>query len=157
MGDVNPENTSAIIATIEQSVVPLENIKARLYQFVEDIGNINNAMMSAFYGKRKMLVSVDGQKVPVEFDFNELKKMRYQIRADVGPSSYMSELSTVKTLDNLLNNGHINKLQYLERMPQGYIRDIQSLIEDVKTEMQMIQQQAQMSMQGGMPQAQPQV
>jgi len=61
MGDVNPENTSAIIATIQQSVVPLENIKARLYQFVEDIGNINNAMMAAFYKKRKMLISMDGQ------------------------------------------------------------------------------------------------
>jgi len=144
MGDVNPENTSAIIATIEQSVVPLENIKARLYQFVEDIGNINNAMMAAHYGKRKMLVSVDGKKVPVEFDFGGLKKMRYAIRADVGPGSYMSEAATVKTLDNLLGNNRINMKQYLERMPQGYIKDIQSLIEDVKTEMEMAKQQAQM-------------
>ncbi len=140
MGDVNPENTSAIIATIQQSGVPLENIKARLYQFVEDIGIINNVMMSAFYGTRKMLVNLNGQKIPITFNFKELVKMRFNIRADVGPGATLSQQATTQTLDNLLLNGHIDLVQYYERQPKGTIPNVEGLIEDAKAKMEAMQQ-----------------
>ena len=40
MGNVKPDNTSAIMVMQTQSEVPLENIRAGLYEWVEDIGQI---------------------------------------------------------------------------------------------------------------------
>jgi hypothetical protein len=41
----------------------------------------------------------------------------------------------MQTLDNLLMNNHINAVQYLERMPNGYIARKQELIAELKAQM----------------------
>ena len=50
MGNVRPDNTSAIIALQSASNVPLENPRALLYEWVEDIGRILLDMMGTYYG-----------------------------------------------------------------------------------------------------------
>ena len=40
-------------------------------------------------------------------DFSVLKDMWYTVKTDVGESSYYSEVASLQTLDNLLNNGMI--------------------------------------------------
>src|SRR5690606_18747153 len=40
LGEVKPDNTSAIIAVQQSSAIPLETVKQNLYQFIEDIGYI---------------------------------------------------------------------------------------------------------------------
>lgn len=149
MGDVKPENNQAIISTIQQSVVPLENVRSHMYQLIEDMGNINNAMMAAYYGKRKMLTEVvEGEIMSTEFDFKTLKTMRYKIKADVGPSTYVSELTNMTTLDNLLLNKHITFKQYLDQAPSGKIPGQAKLLgeekvkEKLQQEMMARQQQA---------------
>jgi hypothetical protein len=54
------------------------------------------------------------------------------IKLDVGASSYYSEIASIQTLDNLLRDGHIDILQYLERIPDGYIPNRRALIEEIK-------------------------
>ena len=61
LGAIDPKNTSAIIAVQKTAVVPLENIKANLYEFIEDTGRILLDMMATKYGKRKVLIT-DGKK-----------------------------------------------------------------------------------------------
>ena len=55
------------------------------------------------------------------------------LKLDVGASSYYSEIAAMQTLDNLLTGGHITALQYLERIPDGYIPARQALINELKT------------------------
>jgi hypothetical protein len=71
-------------------------------------------------------------KVVVDFDFSILKKIQFGVRQDVGASSYWSEIANMQTLDNLLMNHHINAVQYLERMPNGYIAKKEALIAELK-------------------------
>jgi len=132
LGDVKPDNHAAIIAVQQAAAVPLETIKANLYQFVEDIGYIWLDMMATKYGKRNISISTNGQRQVVPFDFNRLKDMRLKLKVDVGPSSYWSEITAMQTLDNLLQAEKINFLQYLERIPNGVIPQKQELIDEIK-------------------------
>ena len=65
-------------------------------------------------------------------DFSALKDKLINLRVDVGPSSQFTEAMAVSTLDKLLAAGRISLVQYLERMPEGYIPAQQPLIEDAR-------------------------
>jgi hypothetical protein len=134
LGEINPDNTSAIIAVQQSSSVPLETVKRNLYQYVEDIGYIWLDMMASNYGKRKIDVMVMGKRVVKDFDFSKLKDMKMRIKIDVGPSSYWSQITALQTLDALLERDRITFQQYLERVPNGIIPKSQELIEELKAQ-----------------------
>ena len=147
MGDINPENASgkSIIATVNQSIVPLENVKANLYEWIEDIGIILLDMMSNYYGTRPMVFkSAHGKnREVIDFDFSKLRNVYLSSKCDVGPSTYWSELAGVETLDNLFEKGSIEIVDYLEALPEGYIPHKQELIDKLKTKAEELKLKAQ--------------
>lgn len=158
LGDTRPDNTSAIIALQKASGVPLEIVRQNLWQCVEDLTAIWLDMMRAYYGKRyvelpplanpdplptsipmgmdtpamQQFVSGAG---PVLFDFEVLDRHPLSLKIDVGGSAYWSEIAQMQTLDNLLMNGQIDIVDYLERVPNGYIVNQQELIDKMKQKM----------------------
>lgn len=146
MGDSRPDNTSAIIALQRAANTPMEMTKQNMYQCIEDMGRIFMDIMSVRYGIRKVAVKMEAEKnVPIpldiqlpedpfaeDFDFSILRTLSVSIRQDAGASSYWSEIACMQTLDNLLINKQITLLQYLERLPNGYITEKQKLIDDIK-------------------------
>lgn len=142
LGQIDPKNTSAIIAVQKSSAIPLENPKANLYEWIETIGEILFDMMGAKYGVRPIQIERNGQKEIVEFDFSQFKDTWLDIRADVGESTYWSELASIQTLDNLLAQDKIDFLDYLERVPEEYIPQKQELMSKIKENMAAQQQQA---------------
>lgn len=132
LGDVKPDNTSAIIAIQQAAAVPLETIKQNLYQFVEDNGYIWLDFMANYYGVRKVDIMVLGKREVKEFDFGTLKKMKLRLKIDVGPSSYWSQITAMQTIDHLLEADRITFQQYLDRVPAGLIPKSKELIEDLK-------------------------
>lgn len=150
-GNVDPKNTSAIIATQRASSVPLENPRSNLYEWVENVGHILFDFMGTYYGLRPVGIEVDGQKTVVNYDFSVFKNLWLNIRADVGESSYWSEIATQQTLTNLLQGGFITIVDFLERSSNEYIPQRESLIVELKArQAQMEAQQAQMA-QGATP------
>jgi len=134
LGDIKPDNTSAIIAVQQSSAIPLETIKQNLYQFIEDIGYIWLDFMANYYGKRKIDVEIMGKRTIREFDFSKLKKMKFRIKIDVGPSSYWSQITAMQTLDNLLQSDKISFKQYLDRLPSGLVPQKEELIKEIEQE-----------------------
>ena len=143
LGDARPDNTSAIIALQRASAVPSEITKQNLYQSVEDLGQIYLEFMTAYYGKRTVkapMPNLEGLNIQmpknldiaIEFDFGTLRNYPMILKLDVGASSYWSEIASMRTLDNLLMSGHISVIQYLERIPSGYIQDKEGLIADIQ-------------------------
>lgn len=128
LGNVRPENTSAILALQKSSSVPMELVKQELYQAVEDMGLIWLDQMRAYYGTR--MVQYNGQTV--SFDFGSLEQVPLSLKLDVGGSAYWSEIAQLQTLDNLLASGHITIIDYLERLPNGYVSGQQELIDTIK-------------------------
>jgi hypothetical protein len=152
MGQIdNPKNTSAIIAVQKSSAIPLENPKANLYEWIEDIGHVLLDMIGTYYGQRPVVMDVPSQdpqtgqqttqKQVVMYDFSQFKDLWLKVRADVGEASYWSEIQTMQTVDNLLEQGHIDFIQYLERIPDEYIPQKAQLISEIKENMQNKQQQ----------------
>lgn len=133
LGDVNPENATALAIVTKQAAVPLENIRANLYQFIEDIGRIWLDFMANYYGTRKVGVTILGKREVREVDFSKLKDVKMNIKIDVGASNLWSENAAIQTLDNLLREDRINFLQYLERVPNGIVTKKQELIEELKS------------------------
>lgn len=142
MGDINPEAASgkSIIATVKQSVVPLENVKSNFYEWVEDQGAILVDMMGTYYGTRPLIIrGKDGQEL-VEVDFSTLKESYLYTRCDVGASSYWSEIAEIETLDSLFaKDGGITIVEYLESLPNGYISDKAELIEKINARLSTMQ------------------
>ena len=146
-GDTRPDNTSAIIALQRAASIPSEITKQNLYQSVEDLGRIYLEFMAEYYGNRPVDVPA-AQMVPeiaqfagvpndqttlVDFDFSILKDIPMCMKLDVGASAYWSEIASVQTLDNLLMQGKIELVDYLERIPEGYISKRAELISKYST------------------------
>jgi hypothetical protein len=181
LGNVRPDNTSAIIAVQKSAAIPLENPKANLYQWIEDIGEILLDMMGTYYGARPLPMDVKVPKIdpmtqepqmnidgsPVEetqkqiimFDFSKLKDTWLNVRADVGESSYWSEIAAQQTLTNMLGQGYLDVVQFLKRVPDEMIPQKQELIQELELKQQQMemQQQQQMQMQQAQQMQQQQV
>ena len=159
LGNVRPDNTSALIALQSSSQVPLENPQACKYEWVEDIGRILLDMMGTYYGERPVVKHEQRTEQMVDpttgmpssmvknvatvelYDFSVLKNLWLNVRADVGASTYWSRIAVVQTLDNLKQNGVLDVLDYLERMPDEYIPRKDELLAKIRN--QLSQQQAQ--------------
>ena len=165
LGDTRPDNTSAIIALQRAASTPSEITKQNLYKSIEDLYRIYIEFMGEYYGKRyvdmttpeevRQVYDFIGQEtpaeIPMQFDFSQLKDMPMHIKLDIGASSYYSEIASIQTLDNLLKMGKIDTVQYLERIPDGYIPGRRELINELKE-----QQRNAMAMQAQMQQGSPQ-
>ena len=133
LGNVTMNNATAIIAIQKSAAVPLENVKASFYEFVEDCGRIIIDMMGTKYGIRPVVVTgPNNERTVEEFDFAQLKDMWMHIKIDVGNASYFSEVASVQTLDNLLNNGYLEFTEYLKRIPDELIPQKQELITSIE-------------------------
>ena len=165
LGETRPDNTSAIIALQRAASIPSEITKQNLYKSIEDLGRIYLDFMAAYYGKRKVQVSMPdvgadilafAGKDPEEletvlFDYGILNDMPMALKLDVGASSYWSEMASVQTLDNLLMQDKITIEEYLERIPDGYIPKRQELIASRKQAAQQQMMQPEEQNTGGAP------
>ncbi len=132
LGNITMDNATAIIAVQKSNAVPLENVRANLYELIEDCGRIILDMIATDYGIRPVVISEEDNRTVEEFDFGELKGMWLHIKADVGSASYFSEIASLQTLDNLLNAGRIEFIDYLKRIPDEIIPKKQELIQSLE-------------------------
>ena len=134
LGNVEPDNTSAIIASQKATAMPLELQRMDFYRFIEDCVRIILDMVRATYGVRRVALEEEGNTVVQDFDFSSAEMCEYELKVDVGASAYWSELMQVRTLDNLFAQGIIpDAISYLESIPDSYIRGKSKLIEKIKT------------------------
>ncbi len=132
LGDVKPENTSAIIAVREAATMPLQTVQNRYYSFCEDVARIWAEMWITKYGKRSIKM-VDGSNVwYLTFDGARYKDLLVTAKIDVGGSTLYSEAQTIRTLDNLFDRQVINVMQYLDRLPKGVVPNVTGLIKEMQ-------------------------
>ena len=158
MGNVKPENTSALMVLNTNAEVPLENIRAGEYEWLEDCCKIILDMQGTLYGKRPVIMSkvfkdlvIGDDGVPVidpmtgrmktqevtykvveEFDFSQLKNVALSMKIDAGATTYFSEIAMTQTLDNLRRDGTLDVIQYLERLPDKLVPRKKELIDELR-------------------------
>ncbi len=135
LGNVTPDNTSAIIALQQSSTVPLEMQKKALFGAVERLGMIWLDFILHYYDPaRVMMFREKGELLGGVIPTEELENILFSCSAQAGASSQWSEMAQVATLDKLLSSGVIRFSQYLERLPDGYIGKKEELLEEVRQE-----------------------
>ena len=134
LGNVNPENTSAIIAAQKAATTPLELHRRNLYQFIEDWARIAIDFMATYYGVRPVAVfnQTTNEEEILEFDFSAINTAALDIKIDIGGSSYWSELTEVKTLDNLFLKEMISGIDYIDLMPENLMPHKQKALANLK-------------------------
>ena len=134
LGNVKPDNTSAIIAVQKASSMPLDIQRMDFYNFVESCVRIFIEIMRVNYGVRKVtLTNSEGVTEQEEFDFSKLDHYALNLKIDIGQGSYWSELMQVQTLDNMMKSKIIpDALTYLEAVPEGYVKNKNKIIESIR-------------------------
>lgn len=160
LGEGKAYNTSAILSLQKAAATPTEMIKQNLYHAVEDLFRIYVDFMGEYYDVRKadmptppeiqQVFQFIGQEapaeIPMDFDFSILKDMPFLLKLDVGASSYYSEIASMQTMDNLLQQGLITLDQYLERVPDSYVPGKVKLISEIRAQREQEQQMQMMAM-----------
>ncbi len=63
--------------------------------------------------------------------------MNIDLNIDIGASTFWSETAQIQTMDSLFNKGILkDPVQYLEGIPDKYIKNKSKIIENVKAEIQ---------------------
>lgn len=134
LGNLRPDNASAIISVQKATNAPLELVKLSFYKAVEDCVRIILDMAAAYYGVRYVDYAKDGAGGLKEaFDFEKIREIEYNLEVNIGASTYWSEIMQVQTADNLFTKGIItDPLVYLNSIPDGYIRNKQKIIRSIE-------------------------
>jgi hypothetical protein len=134
-GELNMDNTSALLVLQKASAIPLKAISRRFWRFVEDKARIWMDFFIHKYNVDRKLTYKD-QGLNRTFDFNGTKydDLQWHVRVDVGASTHWNEITSMQTLDNLLMNQHITFAQYLERLPNGVIPMKDKLLQEISSE-----------------------
>jgi hypothetical protein len=132
LGNLRPDNASAIIQMREAALQPMQVYQNRYYAFIEEIARIWADFWLKKYGKRSLkVVNRDGVNY-MPFDAERYKNLILTARVDVGASTMWSESVVISTLNNLLEAQIITPRQFLERIPQGFVPKLTELIEDIR-------------------------
>ena len=114
LGQVNPEKATgaAIIAARDQAALPLNQQIADFRQFIEDIAAIWFELW-AVYSPRELTQGPD----PLTWE--ELRRLRVEIRIDASPNSPYSRFAQEQTLENLFQRGAITFEEYVAALDEN--------------------------------------
>lgn len=144
LGDVRPDNTSAIVAVREAATMPMQTVQNRFYSFIEDVARIWADMWVTMYGKRSLKIEDENGVWYMPFDGEKYRDFLISVKIDVGASTLWSEIQSIKTLDNLFGRQIITPLQYLQRLPKGTVPNLNGLIREMQETDRAAQEQAAM-------------
>ncbi len=133
LGNVRPDNTSAIIALREAAAMPLQSLQTRFYGFMEDLSRVFAEFWVMQYGNRALKIEDENGIWYLPFDGNRYRDVLISVQVDVGASSMWSEMESIQTLDNLFDRGIVNVEQYLSRLPKGIVPNLNGLLRELNT------------------------
>lgn len=132
LGNLRPDNASAIIAVREAATMPMQLVQNRFYSFCEDVARIWAEFWVMKYGRRSLKVEDENGVWYLPFDGSRFRDLMISVKVDVGASSLWSETQSVSTLDNLFEHGVINVRQYLSRLPKGTVPNLNGLLRELQ-------------------------
>lgn len=143
LGDIKPENTSAIVMAAEQTAAPLIFQKLGNHQLWEDLVHIILDIMAEMYGLRPVFREVslpDGttRREERDFDFSAIDYDSFDMKVNIGSATYWSQLMQVQTMDAFFRSGIIDDaLLYLEHIPDEYVSGKEKLIRELEERRRM--------------------
>lgn len=138
-------NATAIMLLQKAAGVPIESIKRRFYQAMEDVGLVWAEFWKVYYNTDRMVTLQDdeGEEYTEVFNGSQYQDVDMRLKIDIGPSSSYSESLMMTSLDKLFDGGHITLDDYLQFAPKNVIPFKDRLLKIVqeRQEQQMVQQE----------------
>lgn len=129
LGNVTPNNTSAIIALQEASDLSLSTVRASLAHAIEEVAAIWADMMTEYYSDgRRISYKKDGRTIFASVDLSLLRDSLISAHIDVTLTGSYSKSVEVSTLNSLLEGGFITFEQYIERIPDSVLPNRYALL-----------------------------
>ena len=132
LGEVDPTNTSAILALRECADLPLDTVRANLYHAIEELAVIWVDMAKEYMPKGMKCMFSD--RTSAELDLTSVSIDDISAKVQIGSSRRYSSSLMMSTLNLLLEQGHISFEQYLEMLPDGVIEGKELLLRKVRTD-----------------------
>lgn len=132
LGNLRPDNASAIIQMREAALAPMQTYMNRFYDFCEDVARIWADFWLNLYGNRRIKIQDKYGTRYMPFNAARYRNLIVSAKIDVGASTLWGESVVISTLGNLLEKGMITLEQYLERLPGGLIPNITGLISEAE-------------------------
>ena len=130
LGNIDPENTSAILAVQEASKLSLKLVRSALYRCIVELAEIWADMVLSYFACERLVPMLEESgrycSEPLGITVDEGLKPRACV--EVLDTSSLNASVTVSILDKLLSGGYITLDQYLSRIPSGYVKDCEGLI-----------------------------
>lgn len=134
LGNVNPENTSAILAVQRSATIPLENQKQQFAAFLEDCVLIIMDIMKACYGKRYVEVADDKGNYRLEsFDFSQIDATQLSWLVQADNSTPWSEAVQMQTLEKLYAKQILtDAYDYVQAIPSTQLKNKQQILKKLE-------------------------
>ena len=136
LGDVEPNNASAINSLRNAANMPLKMLQNRYFEFLEETARIWSEFWIMQYGNRKIKIQDENGVWYMPFNANRYKDLIICTSVSVGAANTWSEETAISTLNGLLDRGIIDAKQYLRRLPDGIIQDVGELIKNIREDAQ---------------------
>ena len=130
LGNLRPDNATAIIQMREAATAPMQIYMNRFYDFIEDVARIWADFWITCYGKRKIKLSDRKGTWYMPFDSGRYRGLIINAKISVGAGTVYSESECVNTLVTLYEKGIIDRRQFLERLPDGIVPDKDGLLSE---------------------------
>ncbi|MBE6600599.1 MAG: hypothetical protein E7640_05325 [Ruminococcaceae bacterium] len=132
LGNVNPSNTSAILAMQEAARIPLMQIRSAFRMCLEELAAIWADMLCVCFGDRcRLPVIVGGELSTASAELTRLHDSFVRAHVEIGNVADFNLSTTQGMLDRLLEGGHIAASDYLELLPAGLMLDREDLVRRV--------------------------
>ena len=135
LGNIEANNTSAILALQETSRIPLTQIRTAFYRCIEELANIWADMMCAYYPSERLIPCYTKEGVVAKnIEFSVLKNDILNAEIEVSEVSRFSAASAQSILDKLFDGGHISASDYIKRLPSGTFARRDEFLDEISKE-----------------------
>lgn len=132
LGDVDPNNTSAIIELKNAARMPLQLFERRYFTFLEEISRIWAEFWITQYGNRKIKITDENGTWYLDFNGDRYKDIIISVKAQISAKNKVSDERTYEILEKLLDKGVITPKQYLKWLPDGSVSEVSRLISELE-------------------------
>ena len=133
LGDERANNTSAILALQEASHLALNGVNARLCRCIAELASIWADMLCTYCPAERLIPYEDANGLRAErIRYSVLKDELLRACVETSHTNLYAPSSSVSTLNQLLDHGHIDMEQYLKFLPAGVLANRDLLLSEIK-------------------------
>lgn len=147
VGDTRPDNTSAILAVTRASVTPQEGVKHDGEDCVKNLYRILFSFIVNYFGKRDVWLPLRESEMKQiqdlqargwafdvpdrmrykDFDFSEIKDSEFDIKTNIGQSSYYQQMQSETIAEELLRLKAIRPSEFLDCLKTDSLPNMEKL------------------------------